>query len=54
METMHSSTAHSRVSTLPIADNRHSEHTVRRHTQALANDVRTDTHKLVAMGSGAR
>ena len=45
---------HSRVSTLPIAHNRHSEHTVRRHTQALANDGRTDTHKHGAKGPGPR
>ena len=45
---------HSRASTRPIADNRHSEHTVRRHTQALANDGRTDTYKHAAMACGAR
>ena len=45
---------HSRASTRPIADNRHSEHTVRRHTQALANDGRTDTHKHAAKGPGPR
>ena len=44
---------HSRASTRPIADNRHSEHTVRRHTQALANDGRTDAHKHAATASGA-
>ena len=46
---------HSRASTRhPIADNRHSEHTVRRHTQALANDGRTDTQKHAAMSPGPR
>ena len=45
---------HNRASTRPIADNRHSEHTVRRHTQALANDGGTDTQKHAAMGPGPR
>ena len=45
---------HSRASTRPIAHNRHSEDTVRRHPQAQANDVRTDTHKHDATGPGPR
>ena len=45
---------HSRASTLPIAHNRHSENTVRRHTSALANDACADTSKHAAMGSVAR
>ena len=45
---------HSRGSTGPIAGNRHSKHTVRRHTRALANDGHIDTQKHAAMGSGAR
>ena len=45
---------HSRASTRPIAHNRHSEDTVRRHPQALANDGRTDTHKHGAKGPGPR
>ena len=45
---------HSRASTRPIAHNRHSEDTVRRHTQAVANDGRTDTHKHAAKSPGPR
>ena len=45
---------HSRASTRPIADNRHSEHTVRRHTQAVTNDACRDTYKHAATACGAR
>ena len=45
---------HSRVSTLPIAHNRHSEHTVRRHTQAVTNDACGHTCKHAAKGPGPR
>ena len=45
---------HSRASTRPIAHNRHSEDTVRRHTQAVANDGRTDTYKHAAKRPGPR
>ena len=45
---------HSRASTLPIAHNRHSEHTVRRHTQAVTNDACGHTCKHAAKGPGPR